>query len=825
MYAHAFRNRGQQADFVLGTVVDGWKGFEVVRFHGIEEISQPFRYDIILRRHTEDGPVNLDELLDSEATFRIACAQRWRSVHGILAEAEEVDRTDKLFYYRVLLVPHIWRAMSRRRCRTFVNKTLSEILEFVLENRTQAVPTGLSGLTKRTKDLEAAEAMPEFGRFQAPRGEYAMRVSSDDRLKNPQLYRFVAQYNESDFDFLSRLLEQEGISYYFEHTAESDVMVLTDVPGQKPLVDEDAKLTLRMLAKAGASENQEVVRGLRQSLRKRSRSVAMREYDWHRSTQLFTNRQEADEAHFDYAGHYEFPAMDDQLEQPVAEHPAKIRLERFEVERQWREGLGTVRTMEPGHRIELHDGDHSRDDMDLLIVRVESMATQLDVDGSELERESFGFKGSKQTIGAYENRFVALASEVPFRPAMLTPKPRIAGLQVARVTAEEANVVTIGDVTTSAPPDIHCDEFGNVRIRFPWDQRKPEEDTPSSDWVRVSHFWAGSDYGAQHVPRVGHEVLVAFMQGDPDRPVIVGRVYNPQSPPPYPPTSSAKAKTQTTWKSASSSVTERTEGYNEFRFTDYTGEQEVYLQAEKDFNELVKDSHSTSVGGNQSNSVGNDQSNSVKGNRTHDVVGTESVHVHGNRTTQFDANEDHTVDGHLTTKVGANESHTVGAFLATNVGANETREISGFRGTKVGANDDLNVGGWRNTTVGAGENRTVSGPDNVTVSGDRCVTVAGTQVQNANGNHEMASTNTYIRPAGDFQVNSTTAGFNQTGSFYVNVNGCTISMSAGKLVLDNGAGSQISLVGGIIVVKSGGPMNLTAGGDINAKAPTIKLNG
>jgi type VI secretion system secreted protein VgrG len=446
------------------------------------------------------------------------------------------------------------------------------------------------------------------------------------------------------------------------------------------------------------------------------------------------------------------------------------------------------------------------------------MAKQHDVDGSDLENEHFGFGAAEQSLGAYENRFTVLPGSVPFRPAMLTRRPRIHGIQIARVTAEESSVtVETDEGVTVTPPDIHCDEHGNVRVRFPWDQRRPEENKPSSDWVRVSYFWAGNDYGAQHVPRVGHEVLVAFLQGNPDRPVVVGRVYNPQSPAPYPPSAGAKAKTQTAWKSASSSVTERTEGYNEIRFTDYTGEQEVYLQAEKDFNELVKDSHSTSVGGDQSNSVGHDQSNTVSNNRTHDVTGTEDVHVHGDRTTQFDANEKHTVDGFLTTKVGVNESHTVGSF----------------RSTKVGANDDLAVSGWRNTTVSTGENRTVTGPDNVTVTATRRVTVgadhimaaASNHIMQAGSNHEVSSTNTYFRPAGDFQVNSTTAGFNQTGSFYVNVNGCVITCSAGILTLNNGAGSSISLVGGMIIVSSSGPMTLKGGGDINAEAPNIKLNG
>jgi type VI secretion system secreted protein VgrG len=806
-------NRGNRADYVLGSIQDDWKGFEVVRFRAVEELSRPFAYDILLRRRAGDGPADLDAMVDTGASLRVATEKRWRVIHGIIAEAEEVDRTDKLFYYRVLLAPPIVRAMHRRRCRTFVNQTLKDILTFVLENRSQDHPSGLTGLAPLSGSLTPPEAMPDFNAFREPRGEYSWRVSEEGRITDAALYRFVAQYNESDFNFISRLLEAEGISYYFEHTRDAVVMILTDAPGQSPLFDDDKTLTLRGIAKGGASGEQEVVRGIKDARRARSRAVAMREYDWRRSNQLFTARRAVDDADPDFTGYYEFPAKDDQLEEQVGDYPARIRLERFEAERNLRDGRGTVRTMEPGHQVKLHSGDGLRDDEELLIVRVESMATQHDVAGSDLEDEHFGLGTASQSLGAYENRFTALSAGVPFRPVMDTRKPRIHGVQVARVTCEEVSEV-----------DIHCDDHGNVRVRFPWDQRTPEPNTPSSDWVRVSHFWAGSGYGAQHVPRVGHEVLVAFLQGDPDRPIIVGRVYNPQSPAPYPPSAGAKAKTQTAWKSASSSITAREDGWNEIRFTDYKGDEEIYLQAEKNFNELVKNSHSTSVGGNQSNSVGNNQSNSVDGDRTHDVKGTETVHVVGNRTTNFDANENHTVGAFLTTAVGANERHTVASFRATTVGANEDITVGGFRNTGIGANDGLTVGGWRNTSVGAGETRAVTGPDTISVSGDRRVTVGANHFMSAGSNHEVSSTNTYFRPSGDFQVNSTTAGFNQSGSFYVNVNGCTISMSAGKLVLDNGAGSSISLIGGIIVIKSGGAMTLRAGGTINGTAPLIKLN-
>ncbi|NUQ73342.1 MAG: type VI secretion system tip protein VgrG [Polyangiaceae bacterium] len=823
MYEHAFEHRGNKADFVLGTSLYGWRGFEVVRFHAVEELSRPFQFDILLRRRANEGPADLDGLIGtgpafgSDATFRIATERRWRSVHGILSEAEEVDRTESLFYYRVLLVPHIMRAMHRRRCRTFVNKTLKEILTFALENRSQKEAAGISGLVPSAGPPSAPEAMPSFNAFQPPRGEYIFRVADDTRLNDPALYRFVAQYNEPDFHFIARLLEREGLSYYFEHTRDAAVMVITDKPGQSPLFAEDETLTMRSVAKGGASAGQEVVRGLKDARRMRSRAVAMRDYDWRRSNQVFTAESTAVEADPHIAGHFEFPAGDELLEEKPAAFAAAIRMERFEVERNLRDGSGTARVMEPGHRVKLHSGDGLRDDIELLMVRVESMATQHDVAGSELEGEPFGFGAAPQALGAYENRFSVLAADIPFRPALSTSRPRIHGIQIARVTAEEAYVTIETDAgVTVSPPDIHCDEHGNVRVRFPWDQRKPEENTPSSDWVRVSHYWAGNGYGAQHVPRVGQEVLVAFLQGDPDRPVIVGRVYNPQSPVPYPPDASAKAKTQTAWKSASSSVTEATEGFNEIRFTDYTGEQEIYLQAEKDLNELVKDSHSTTVGGdqsysvgnNQSNTVGNNQSNSVGNNRTHAVTGTESVHVHGDRTTQFDANEKHSVDGYLTTRVGINETHEVGSF----------------RGSKVGANDDLDVSGWRNTTVGAGENRTVAGPDKVTVAADRRVLVGGDHIMTAAGNHDVSAAFAKFKAVG-FNVTSMSADFEQSTIFSVNVGGATISVMPGMIRLDNGAGASISLVGATIVVSSGGTTNLFAGGDINAKAPNIKLNG
>jgi type VI secretion system secreted protein VgrG len=752
-------NRGNRADYVFGCS-EGWDAFQVVRWHSIEEISRPFEYELTLLRESDKGPIHLDALVDTGASFRVATEARWRVVHGIVAEAEEIDRTSQLLLYRVLLVPHLWRSQSRRRCRTFVDQSLEQIVTAVLENRSPTAPRGLAGLEALRGAPEPPDPSPAFDAFLEPRGAYRWAVGDEARIR--ALRSYVVQYNETDYDFFARLLEQEGLSYFFEHTGAADLLVISDRPGAAPLFARDDTFKLRGAAQLGSSRDQEVIRALRDARRMRPRAVTMRDFAWRKS---LTMLEAAAGEGADAAGHFEFPARDEDDPKAPGLTPARIRLERFEVERALRSGMGTVRTMEPGKRFKLTDEDALREDAELLIVRVETFATELDPQGL-LDGEPFGF-GRSMPVPAFESRFQALPADRAFRPERITDKPRILGIQSARVTAEE---------TGAEPGQVHTNAEGQVRVRFPWDQRA-DDGTATSKWVRVAQYWAGPGFGALYTPRVGHEVLVAHIDGDPDRPVIIGRVYNPQNPPPYNPASEP-------WTSTIKSRSSEGEGSNEIRFIDLKGSEEVYLHAERDLNELIEGAHSTSVGGNQSNSVGANQANMVLGYRNHRVGGFEGNH------------------------------------------------IEGFRDTLIGGPDTLTV-----------ENRR-----DVSVDGDHTFSATGSYKSQANSNHEFRSTNAYFYPAGDFQVVSTTAGFNQTASFYARAAECTVSLNAGVLRLDNGAGASICLVGNTIMlnatvimnsagsafnvvsggptnVVSGGPMNLGAGGDISATAPTIKLNG
>jgi type VI secretion system secreted protein VgrG len=799
-------NRGNQADYVLGTA-EGWDAFGVVRWHGVEEISQPFRYDITLQRAASSGPVDLDQLLDAGATFRIATQQGWRTVQGVLAEAEEIERTESIILYRVLLVPHFWRARYRRRCRVFVNRTLEDIVSAVLENRSPVHPEGIGGLVA-FGDAQAPDAEPDFSTFSPPSGSYRWNVGDTSRITDATVRPNVAQYNESDFDFVARLLEEEGLSYYFEHAADQCVLTVTDNPGLSPMFDAAPTYQLRRVSKAGGAANQEIVRVLREARRMSSRSVMVRDWDYNRSGAPLEATANGAPSDMELSRHFEFPAGEELVGSEPGIHAAVIRLERHDAERGLREGVGTVRTMEAAYRFTLHDADTLARDAKLLTVRVETYATELLPQGTLLDEEPFGFAHAAGPLAiGYENRFVALPEGMMFRPAMRTPRPRIHGVQTAVVTAEEFQ--------DGERPVINADKLGRVRLRFPWDQRPDTNDsTPTSDWIRVSQYWAGASYGALYTPRVGHEVLVAFMQGDPDRAVIVGRVYNVQHPPPY---DAAQEPTKSTVKSQSAQALAEVDGFNEIRFEDRAKQEEIFVHAQRDLNEVVLADHSTGVGGDQSNGVGGDQTNSVNGHRVHSVGDYETVTVGSDRTTLFKANEHHTV--------------------------------SSFRDTHVGANDDLTVGGWHNTKVGAGETFVVGAKRDVTVGADHTLKAGGSFVSEAAANHVFKSTNAYFYPAGDFQVDSTSAGFNQSASFYVKAGSASISMSSGIIAINNGAGAAIALVGGIIVItagacvtvkgggivdieagaamiaKAGATMDLNGGSAINAKAGTIRLNG
>ncbi len=794
-------NRGNRPDYVLGSEL-GWDAFDVVRFSGTEGINELFEYDILLSRDAQAPLLDIESIVDRGATLRIATEARWRPIHGMVAVAQLVDQTRTMVLYRVVLVPHLWRADLRQRCRTFVGQSIKDIVSAVLEN-TAPGGAGGRGLVALSGAPTPAPDDPSFASFEPPDSWYRWALTDDSRISLPRA--FIVQYNESDLSLVRRLIEAEGISFFFEHGAEGAIVTLSDRPGHAPLYPREQSYEL-VGGSAGASRNQEIVRAHRLSQRLRSGSVIMRDYRWRASlTRLEARAQGPGPRDLE---HFEFPAGDEDHADPGA-GPARFQMERFAAEAKLTEGYGTVRTHEPGYRFKLTDRTGLRDDAELLVTAVETHAVQLLPDESQLDLEPMGLAHRTKTDGPFfEARYQALPADLTFRPERRTSKNIIGGVQTARVTAEE-----IGPGI-----ELNSDELGRVRVRFPWDQR-PSDGTPSSKWVRVAQYWAGPGFGAMYVPRVGHEVLVAFERGDPDRPIIVGRVYNAQNPPPYtePNTTKSTIKSDSVGQDGSEA-----EGFNELRFDDNAKKEQVFLHAQRNLDEVVRACHTTTVGGDQTNSVGGDQKNTVYGNREHDVSGTEAVHVGSDRSTQLDATERHQVAADRTTTIGTSDTHHVGARHSLTVGAGQSFNINGGQQVEVTGDRVLSVSGSHGITVGAIES--------LGVGGARMVKVDGIHSHKA-PSHLFTSESLY-------QSSAPTHNF--TGDrLSISAGGATLKISGGFISLDNGAGASVTLAGGVISIQSGsylcstggvrslsssGPTLISAGGGIIESAPAIKHN-
>ncbi len=255
--------------------------------------------------------------------------------------------------------------------------------------------------------------------------------------------------------------------------------------------------------------------------------------------------------------------------------------------------------------------------------------------------------------------------------------------------------------------EIWCDKYGRVKVQFYWD-RYGKKDENSSCWIRVSHPWAGGTWGMVALPRIGQEVLVDFLEGDPDRPIITGRVYNADQMPPY---ALPANKTQTGTKTRSSKGGGPA-NFNEIRFEDKKGSEQLYIHAEKNQDIEVENDETHSVGHDRSKTIGHDETTHVKHDRTETVDNNETITIHGNRTETVDRNETITIHQNRTETVDVNETISVGGNRTRTVAKNETVTVSLMRTHTVGVNEAITVGAAQEVTVGATRALTVGGePD------------------------------------------------------------------------------------------------------------------
>lgn len=523
------------------------------RFSGEEGLSRPFRFTLELL--SGDESVDPGDLLREPMIIQVDHPEEMRIIHGLVRRFVQLGRSEDLTMYQAEVVPWLWFLTLSQDCKIFQNKSVLDIAKEVFD--------GLG--------------YPDY--------EFRTTHSYQPR-------EYCVQYRETHFNFISRLFEEEGIFYFFEHTEDGHVLVIADdnsvanpCPGQP---------TARLAAQEDRFQDEDVVLDVRLESAVRPGSVNLRDYDFTRPSLNLESSAAGDDGVEEV---YVYPGEYSELSE--GERYAQLMLEEGQRSGALIRGMGTCRQFRGGFRFDLED--HYRADVNgpYLIVQVTHHA------------EAGDYRSWDTAPMQYRNGFIAQPLDVSFRPPRTNRAPRIHGTQTALVVGKSGE-------------EIWTDEYGRVKVQFYWD-RLGEKDENSSCWIRVSQPWAGKAWGGIHLPRIGQEVIVEFLEGDPDRPVITGRVYNAEQTVPY---GLPDNKTQSGIKSRSSKGGSPS-NFNEIRMEDKKGSEQLYIHAEKDLQQVVENDQTTTVGHDQTTTVKNDQTTTVEeGNQSITVgKGNRSVHV------------------------------------------------------------------------------------------------------------------------------------------------------------------------------------------------------
>ena len=566
-------------------------------FVGVERVSDPFRF--VLRLLSPDPNVDMQSLLTKPAvlTFQLA-GDAERHIHGNICRMKLLEvGADAMAAYEAEVVPWFWFLTLFSDCRIFQNMAVPDIVEKVFKDR---------GFTDFRANLQ---------------GTY-----------NPR--EFCVQYRETDFNFVSRLLEEEGIFYYFEHTEDKHTMVLADdVSAFAACPNQPNDASVQFAPTTGGRLDNDVVFTLEAEYRVQTGTASHTDYDFTKpNASLFatlagTQKGEA----YDYPGKY--ATKDD------GDHYARIRLEELEV------GISTVRGasncmgFESGYKFTLTNHYRDAANMDYTLLMVEHRARNTSYSAGQVDPFE------------YKNRFEAIPNSVPFRPARRARKPVIDGTQTAVVVGKSGE-------------EIWTDQYGRVVVQFFWDRQGTSNEN-SSCWIRVAQGWAGKQWGYICIPRIGQEVIVSFLEGDPDRPIITGSVYNAVQMPPY---TLPDNQTQSTWKSMSS---KGGGGFNELRFEDKKGSEQIFIHGEKDMDMRIKNDRREWIGedrhlvvvrdklektGRDSHldltrdhieKIGRDHHLTISGKEAISITGSHSLAVTGDVIEQFSGNHSSQVTQNL----------------------------------------------------------------------------------------------------------------------------------------------------------------------------------
>ncbi len=626
----------------------------VTRFSGYEEMSRLFSYRLDLVSEKES--IEANDIVGRGVTITLTLHDgSERCFNGIVSAFAYCGASDRLSRYSAEVVPWLWFLTRTADCRIFQAKSVPAIVEQVFKDL---------GFT----DYEIADI--------------------DKSAHEP--WDFCVQYRETDFNFVSRLMEKEGIFYYFRHEKGKHVLVLAD-----------RKSTHKDCAEKEVSFESDHPAGItswRHGYEYRPGKWAQTDFNFEtptaglmaKTSTLVKLQDNTKFEVYDYPGAYSKKA--------VGDAEVKIRMEEAEAGYEIVSGTSNCRTFFVGGKFTMKKFPSSRAEEGkqyvITMLRHEASTGGTYETGGEHAQE-------------YQNAFTCVPEAITFRPARVTFKPVVYGAQTAIVVGPSGQ-------------EIYTDKYGRVKVQFHWD-REGKKNENSSCWVRVSHPWAGKGWGAVAIPRIGQEVIVDFLEGDPDRPIITGRVYNADCMPPF------DLPDQAMVSGVKSDSTPGGGGYNEITLDDTKGDEKITIHGEHDMSrtiehdssEVVKNNETLNVGGNRTRSVGKNEIVSVGITRTHSVGANEMINVGGA--------QEINVGGLQALNVGAEQAINVGLNQDVAVGKNQSTSVGEGRETKVGKDDKLDV--EKKLVITAGEEITIkTGKASIVMKKDGTITLDGKDI-------------------------------------------------------------------------------------------------
>jgi type VI secretion system secreted protein VgrG len=746
---------------------------DALLFHAMrarEEMSKPFEYQIDLLSVKKD--VNPDDILGKNVTVKLALPDdSTRHFNGYVTRFAAGGRAyGRYRQYSAVVRPWLWFLTRTADCRIFQEMTVPDIVKKV------------------------------FG--DEPTADFKFELTGTYKKWN-----YCVQYRETDFNFVSRLMEEEGIGYYFTHADGHNTLVLTDSTGKHAASPGYETVTFISPEQVVKPELEHISSW--DFTREIQPGVYVHDdYDLERpsvdlKTRKVLSRTYAPSSYevYDYPGHY--------LQKADGEQYASVRIDEFGSQFETSQAATNAKGICVGSLFTLEECPREDQNREHLI-----LAASYDLEFSDYEAMPEG-AGSH-----YRCSFVAMSSLQQFRPRRSTPKPFVQGPQTA---------VVVGP----AGDEIYTDKFGRVKVQFHWD-RLGKKDQNSSCWIRVSHPWAGKGWGSVATPRIGQEVIVDFLEGDPDQPIITGRVYNAENTPPFGFPAGAVL-------SGIKSNTHKGGGNNELSMDDTAGKERVFIHGQYNMDTVIEHDQTSTIHNNRTDKVDVDDSETVGGNQTQHVVKNQTVNIDINRTETVGANETISVGGNRSKTVSQSETatvalqrtHTVGVNETITVGAAQEITVGGLQAVTIGAIQTINVGASQSTSVGAAQTNsigaaqtnTIAAAQSTSVGAARSVTVGAAQTTKI-----AAALSTTV---GADETHSVTGGRTTsvgkddstkvTKNFIVDA-GDSVTIKTGDASITMKKDGTIQIKGKDITITGSGKINVKADGNIAMKGSKILEN-